>query len=659
MNKQPFYLSFLISFWVFSQQPGLFAQQKELDELLDLSLAELTRIQIVTASKVPQKISEVPATVRVVTEEQIRNRGYLTLEEALSDLPGMQFRNINGYNSYVFMRGVPSQNNLILLLIDGVQVNELNSGGFYGGAQYNLSNVERIEIVYGPASALYGTNAISGIINVITKNPDKHAGFDLRALYGTFNTANADLGYGYWNDKKRLGFRISGRIHTTEKADLAGEAGDNNWTGDLDNFENDYAADAKLRWRTITFGLNYLNKQASAATYKKSTGSIYRDNGTLWNVRFINAYLKHAVPLSEKTGISSRIYYRNATVLNNSVLVATDTAQIGYYRPNDLLGLEGLVNHSSWKRMNLVAGIVCETENLAQGYANTVSAGPAIKPPAPPKPEMKRNTLYSFYGQFRYTPFQPVECYAGARFDNSSVYDRVLTPRAGLVFNRNRLTAKLLYTEAFRAPKPWDYTDGVGNTELESEEMRSLEWAAGYTLTPFVRLDASVYRNVLTNLFVKEPLPGGSWRWINHGESNTTGFEWSLKYRKQTIQSTVNYSWNRSTDENGMRIPEISEHQFNLGLQYAFSSKLKCSIRGNYIGKRKNPTVIAATGSEFVDAAFIVHSTWTCALSSRFDIQLTVKNLFDAEYHHTSNLPPDRYRQPQRTLLLQAGYHMK
>jgi len=66
------------------------------------------------------------------------------------------------------MRGAPSQNNLILVLIDGIQINELNSGGFYGGYQYSLQNVKQIEVVYGPSSALYGTNAISGIINIIT-----------------------------------------------------------------------------------------------------------------------------------------------------------------------------------------------------------------------------------------------------------------------------------------------------------------------------------------------------------------------------------------------------------------------------------------------------------------------------------------------------------
>ena len=84
------------------------------------------------------KISEVADNVIVISQEQIRNRGYFTLEDALADLPGFQFRNIQGFNSYIFQRGVTNQNNYILLLVDDIQINELNSGGFYTGGQFNL-----------------------------------------------------------------------------------------------------------------------------------------------------------------------------------------------------------------------------------------------------------------------------------------------------------------------------------------------------------------------------------------------------------------------------------------------------------------------------------------------------------------------------------------
>ena len=163
------------------------------EDILTMSLEEMMNVEVTTASKVPQKMRETPTTVRIITAEQIRERGYFTLEAALADLPGFQFRNINGFNTYSFMRGIPSQNNLILLLVDGVQINELNSGGYYGGGQFDLSNTERIEVVYGPSSALYGTNAVSGIINIITKKGGASPSLSVTGRIGTENTAAGDL----------------------------------------------------------------------------------------------------------------------------------------------------------------------------------------------------------------------------------------------------------------------------------------------------------------------------------------------------------------------------------------------------------------------------------------------------------------------------------
>ena len=142
-----------------------------------------------------------PTTIRIINSEEIKSRGYFTLEEVLSDLPGFQFRNILGVNSYVFQRGIPNQNNLTLILIDGVQINELNSGGFYAGGQFNLANIEKIEVVYGPSSVAWGTNAVSGIINIITKKA-KNSLNELHAAAGSFETTEADFAYSHISKDK-------------------------------------------------------------------------------------------------------------------------------------------------------------------------------------------------------------------------------------------------------------------------------------------------------------------------------------------------------------------------------------------------------------------------------------------------------------------------
>ncbi|MBN1128673.1 MAG: TonB-dependent receptor plug domain-containing protein, partial [Chitinispirillaceae bacterium] len=330
-------------------------------DVFNLDLTQLSKIKIITASKVVQDIREIPSTVFVITGAQIRENGYFTLEEALSDLPGFQFRNIVGKNSYAFQRGIPNQNNLTLVLVDGVQVNELNSGGFYAGGQYNLSNVERIEVIYGPSSVAYGTNAVTGIINIITKSAAGNKG-ELTTQIGSFNTSKSDAGFSYSDTKRGFGVAFSGMVKKSDKADLKGRAGDNNWTDLMDNFENDRSLDVKARMKDIVIGANYQLKQSSTATWEKSTGTGYRDYGTSWNIQFVNNYLKYQKSISDKWGVSSVAYNRNATVLDNTVNFVVDTAQIGYYRPGNLTGVETVVNYKATGGISIPCGLTLEYE---------------------------------------------------------------------------------------------------------------------------------------------------------------------------------------------------------------------------------------------------------------------------------------------------------
>lgn len=355
----------------------IFAQETDTlraDDILKMSFTDLMNIKVISASKAPQQIKDVPATVQVITAEEIKARSYFTLEEALYDLPGFQFRNIVGFNSYIFMRGAPSQNNLILLLVDGVQMNELNSGGFYGGGQFNLSDVERIEVVYGPASALYGTNAISGIINVITKNTEGKDKGHVSVLGGNFKTGMVDFSLKKHNVSKDIGFFVSGMYKTSEKADLRGAKGDNNWTNDMENFENDLSLSAKLKVKSFNAGVVYQEKQASMSTNYKSAGEIYLDRNTLWDIAFLNSFIKYTNNKSKKCALNSTLYYRNTTVKPNTIdhiEIATDTTpgkQVGYYRPNQLVGIENQVNFKVTSKIMIIAGVLGEIELLSDGF---------------------------------------------------------------------------------------------------------------------------------------------------------------------------------------------------------------------------------------------------------------------------------------------------
>ena len=500
MTYKYYIIALMLTLLLLSPHQYLVAQEQiKPEELFELSLEELMNTEVVTSTKMSQKNSEVPANVRVITAEEIKEKGYFTLEEALSDLPGFQFRNIVGFNSYVFLRGIPNQNNLIVLLVDGIQINELNSGGFYGGGQFNLSNVKRIEVVYGPASALYGTNAVSGIINIITNDPKDIQGGQASILLGNFDTRNIDFNYGRYDQKNDFGFSLSGMIKQTDKADLRGDKGDNNWTGKMENFDDDLSLDGKVTYKNLSIGLVFQDKQASRTTNYKTIGTNYPDFGTNWHIRFINGHLKYLYNKSKKWSSQSQLYYRNATVMDDTIaLILSDSGptggQVGYYRPNDLIGFENQFNFMPIEKIKIITGVVLEEERLAENFSETYSGSPTIKPPTPSKPDMMTDHLTSLYLLTQYKFINNIELTLGIRHDNSSYYDEVDTPRIGLVYNRKKLTTKILYSEAFRAPKPWDYTYGDGNSDLKPERMKSLELFMAYTVTDNCITNLSLYK---------------------------------------------------------------------------------------------------------------------------------------------------------------------
>nr|NQU93595.1 TonB-dependent receptor [Bacteroidota bacterium] len=631
-----------------------YSQADNLEELLNLGIEGLLDAEVVSASKTRQHIADVPANIQIVTSKEIRERGYQTLEDLLSDLPGFQFRNIQGFNSYVFQRGIPNQNNLTLVLIDGIQVNELNSGGFYGGAQYLLSNIEQVEIIYGPASAVYGTNAISGVINLITKKPENSQGFDVNAGYGSFNTYRLASGYGYYDAKKDLGIRIAGKYYTTEKTPLEGEKGDFNWTDDMENFERDVAVDLSVKYKNVSYGVNIQNKQASRSTNYKSTGTAYIDHGTLWNISFINSYLKYSYT-SPKYALTPVIYYRNATVLDNTIGFIDDTTRAGYYRPNSLVGIDVINQYKPSDPLTFVGGIVFEYEMIAETFSTSYSNSSTEKPPAPEKPTMLNNNLFSAYLQANYKFIKSFNLIAGVRFDNSSYYDQVVTPRVALVFNRGRYSGKLLYNEAYRAPRPWDYTNGIGNPDLKPETIKSLELINTVKISEYLFASVSYYRNVLDNVFIVHTSEGGWW-WVNSGKVKTDGVEAEAKYRKSALSAWINYTYNYSINNDNLMIPEISKHCANAGFYYYLENSLNFGIRANYIGQRKNTKVIQTTNTDHIDPATVINVTLGFSPLKNLEIMLYINNVLNTTYYHTSNRSPDRYRQAQRYFGIDLHY---
>jgi len=184
---------------------------------------------VTSVSKKAENIDKAPATIQVVTRAEIEERGYNDLVELLKDVPGFDITMWYGSEyANVYQRGF-RQNNTekTLLLIDGIEENDLWTNWAYIDRQYPLSNIDRVEIIYGPASTMYGPNAFAGVINVITRDPvasvkpDRTIGISVQGKYGTYNTKTIDMTVS--GHKRNISFSITGRLFFSDEADLSGQ----------------------------------------------------------------------------------------------------------------------------------------------------------------------------------------------------------------------------------------------------------------------------------------------------------------------------------------------------------------------------------------------------------------------------------------------------
>jgi hypothetical protein len=184
---------------------------------------------ISSVSKHNEDIRLAPATISVITQEEILQRGYTDLIDILKDIPGFDISIYYGQlYANVYQRGFRSNNtDKILLLFDGVEENDLWSNFAHISQQYPITNIKRIEVIYGPASTMYGPNAFSGVINVITRDPSdffkNNRSFGIHANTGiaSYDTKYIDVSTAF--KKGNFSFTVTGRFYKSDRPNLSSQ----------------------------------------------------------------------------------------------------------------------------------------------------------------------------------------------------------------------------------------------------------------------------------------------------------------------------------------------------------------------------------------------------------------------------------------------------
>ncbi|MFI5177565.1 MAG: TonB-dependent receptor plug domain-containing protein [Vicinamibacterales bacterium] len=178
--------------------PSPLAAQSRATDLAQASLEDLMKIEITSASRKEQRLSDTPAAVFVITQDDIRRSGVMTIPGLLRMVPGVQVAEINGNNWAISARGFNDlYSNKLLVMVDGRTIyNPTFAGVFWDIEEVMLEDVERIEVIRGPGGAVWGANAVNGVINIITRSASATQGVTMRVGGVTTGGADAAVRYG-------------------------------------------------------------------------------------------------------------------------------------------------------------------------------------------------------------------------------------------------------------------------------------------------------------------------------------------------------------------------------------------------------------------------------------------------------------------------------
>ncbi len=243
----------------------------DVKDIFELSLEELMQMEVYSATRTNQRINEAPATIMVITRETIKNRGYGTLNDVLRDLPGVDLQRLNGwYGTFFSQRGLMGdENKRTIVMVNGIVDNQLWGNEVFVGYNLPLHNVERIEIIWGPVSSLYGANAFNGIINVVTETTNNKNFTQVNIGGGSFETSFANFQFAK-KLTEDLRLSVAGNIFDTK-----GPTFEHNYDPDFSNAYVDkaYAFDVQLHYRKAEFFVRHFRQpqglgNSSAAPYK-------------------------------------------------------------------------------------------------------------------------------------------------------------------------------------------------------------------------------------------------------------------------------------------------------------------------------------------------------------------------------------------------------
>ena len=629
-------LKFIILFAVFLSSAFLFAQTGIVQKTDSSGFYKLTDV-VITATRTPSNTLELANSISIIDSAEIVNKNSFNTFDVLKNEYGLSFsqQGTKASVSNVYIRGANSSHTLVL--IDGVEVNlPSDPSNFYDFFSLPTENISRIEVLRGPQSTLYGSNALGGVINIISAQGTGKPAFNFSTEAGSYNTFKGTLSSLGKLDKFNYSVALS-RIKSDGYSAASEKYGNPEKDSyQLDNinsilgyeFSDNFKTDFVIRFNKSN---SDLDQSLGSPEFWDDPTYIFdqeeffiRGQGKLnlldnkWNQKFGLTYFTNIREYSFDTSAAS--IYSSWSNYNGKKYKADWQNDFQFFQNN-----------------LITAGVEFELEETASEYYLTSSLHPPDYASIIPKVDV--NT-FGFFVQDQFKVGENFFGTIGARLDNNSQFGNAFTYRIApaYMFWETGTKFKATFGTGFKAPSLFYLYDPLyGNPDLDPE--KSLGWDAGveqYFWGEGFSIGATYFFNKFDDMFGFDPI---TFKTININKAETNGVEMFGKASlTDGLDIKVNYTYTNAKDKSenttdyDKKLVRRPEHKAGLFLSYSFTQSANANIELIYVGEREEPDFINYPSRIVMPDYFLVNLAAHYDLFPFLRLQGRIENLLDKQY---------------------------
>ncbi len=610
---------------------------------------------VVSASRVKENIKKTPASVTVIDSDMIEKMSAKNFLDLLNTVPGVNISQTYVYMDKIGVRGIQGDfSQKVLILLDGHSLNSdlLNGGALGAYENLPLELIKRIEIIKGPASALYGENAFSALINIITKNVEDIKGSEVALKAGKNNTKQINYLYGNryenYNIIANFNFLDTDGDSVYLSRDSIGNSG---YTDPTKENINAYLSIINNK-NGLYFKGNY-----NSAEDGPNFGILNALNNEDLSKRksyFTEIGLKKE--LTKELSLHSRIYYDYYEVKNRwevypegfPLPVYTD-GMLGYsYYDSQKYGIENLLTLKK-ENYKLVSGLSYESQSI-KNPSQKMNWDPLTGAPLSSVQDFSdpgRNFIseetrkfWAVYSELLFDINTDIRMNLGARYDHYDDFGGVTNPRLGLTWKLNKNNnIKLMYGEAFRAPTFAELYNKnnptiLGNTNLEPEKVKTFELTLENSSIDDLKSSITIFNSDIEDIIT---LKNG--QYANEGEARTQGIEAQIKYNLTRGSYLItNYTYqktkNKQTDQ---ELENVPTHMAYMGFNHRINKYFNLYTDIKYLSSQTRSNTDTR---KKVDNSTVANLTLSAKnlIKKEMDIKLSIFNLFNEQSYDSGSV---------------------